>query len=70
VAKIIFERIVRNDLDLNRIREYIRTNPSRWELDVENQQGAPIERGRAFHSIIRHTITTTKLLGHHEVADE
>ena len=42
-----FERIVRNDLELNRIREYIRTNPSRWELDVENQQGALIERGRA-----------------------
>jgi putative transposase len=42
-----FERIVRNDLELNRIREYIRTNPSRWELDVENQKGALIERGRA-----------------------
>jgi len=28
-----WEHIVRNEPELNRIREYIRNNPSRWELD-------------------------------------
>lgn len=31
-----FEHIVRNDRDLDRIREYIQTNPMRWTLDSEN----------------------------------
>lgn len=31
-----FEHIVRNDRDLDRIREYIQTNPMRWTLDREN----------------------------------
>ena len=31
-----YDRIVRNEDELNRIREYIRTNPLRWELDIEN----------------------------------
>ena len=46
VAKIIFERIVRNELELNRIREYIQSNPLHWELDVENQQRSHVEKGR------------------------
>lgn len=33
-----YEHIVRNDTSLNRIREYIATNPLRWELDRENPQ--------------------------------
>ena len=41
-----FERIVRNELELNRIREYIQTNPLHWELDVENQQRSHVEKGR------------------------
>jgi len=28
-----WERVVRDDDELNRIREYIRTNPVRWEMD-------------------------------------
>ncbi len=31
-----FERVVRNDEELYRIREYIENNPHRWELDREN----------------------------------
>jgi REP element-mobilizing transposase RayT len=33
-----FEHIVRDDDDLNRIREYIRNNPKNWETDPENQK--------------------------------
>ena len=31
-----YERIIRNDDELGRIREYIQTNPLRWALDIEN----------------------------------
>lgn len=31
-----YEHVVRNEDDLRRIREYIQTNPLRWELDHEN----------------------------------
>jgi len=30
------DRIVRNETELNRLREYIATNPLRWRLDREN----------------------------------
>jgi REP element-mobilizing transposase RayT len=31
-----YEHVIRNEDDLHRIREYIQTNPLRWELDREN----------------------------------
>lgn len=31
------DRIIRDEEELNRIREYVRNNPSRWELDRNNQ---------------------------------
>lgn len=31
-----FEHIIRNEKSLNRIREYIHTNPQRWDFDREN----------------------------------
>lgn len=31
-----YEHVIRNDIELNKIREYIMTNPLRWELDREN----------------------------------
>jgi putative transposase len=31
-----YEHIIRNEESLNRIREYILTNPMRWALDREN----------------------------------
>jgi REP element-mobilizing transposase RayT len=33
-----YDRIIRNDTELHRIRDYILSNPLRWELDVENPQ--------------------------------
>jgi len=31
-----YERIIRDDRELNRIREYIQINPLNWETDEEN----------------------------------
>jgi REP element-mobilizing transposase RayT len=33
-----WEHIVRNDIELKNIREYIQTNPAQWELDELHQQ--------------------------------
>jgi len=33
-----WEHVIRNDNDLNQIREYIINNPLKWELDDENPQ--------------------------------
>jgi len=33
-----YEHIIRNEESLNRVREYIGTNPLRWEVDRENPQ--------------------------------
>ena len=33
-----YENIIRNDDELNQMREYILQNPPRWELDEENPQ--------------------------------
>jgi putative transposase len=37
-----YEHVIRDDHSLNRIRDYIVTNPLRWDLDRENPQA----RGR------------------------
>jgi hypothetical protein len=34
-----FDHVIRNDRALEAIREYIYTNPQRWELDAENPTG-------------------------------
>lgn len=31
-----YERIIRNERELNQIRKYIRDNPANWEKDIEN----------------------------------
>lgn len=31
-----YEHVIRNDSDLDRIRDYITANPTRWEQDAEN----------------------------------
>ena len=31
-----YDRIIRNERELDRVREYIRNNPLQWELDEEN----------------------------------
>ena len=35
-----YEHVVRNDADLNRIREYIADNPAKWDEDPENPRQA------------------------------
>ena len=37
-----YERIIRNDDELNRIRQYIRDNPSNWHHDPENPICCPL----------------------------
>jgi putative transposase len=32
-----YEHVIRNDAELNRIRQYIIENPAKWEFDSENQ---------------------------------
>jgi hypothetical protein len=39
-----FERIIRSDYELNRIREYIIDNPARWETDRENPDAALLRK--------------------------
>lgn len=31
-----YDHIIRNEQDLNRVREYIQNNPMQWEMDEEN----------------------------------
>jgi hypothetical protein len=31
-----YDHIIRDELSLNRIREYIISNPKQWDMDVEN----------------------------------
>lgn len=31
-----YEHVIRNDADLNRIRDYIQSNPAKWDEDEEN----------------------------------
>jgi len=38
-----YEHIIRNENELNRIREYIQNNPLRWQYDRENLKGKPDE---------------------------
>ena len=33
-----YEHIIRNEIELNQIREYIMNNPLKWEYDQENKQ--------------------------------
>lgn len=33
-----YERVIRNEAELNRVREYIRTNPLNWDKDEENPE--------------------------------
>ena len=41
-----YERVVRDDRELNAIREYIQTNPLRWPLDRDKLTSGPPERAR------------------------
>ena len=40
-----YDHVIRDDEDLNRIREQVRDNPPRWTLDEEN----PVNRGEGLN---------------------
>ena len=46
-----YEHIVRNDMEMGRIREYIIRNPVRWEFDRNNPQGRPDKQERYFWAL-------------------
>jgi putative transposase len=33
-----YDHVIRNDVDLDRVRQYILENPAKWETDTENPQ--------------------------------
>jgi REP element-mobilizing transposase RayT len=39
-----YEHVLRNDRELDRVREYITNNPLQWELDRENPATTSLER--------------------------
>ena len=43
-----YEHIIRNDEELNRIREYIMYNPRRWQFDRDNLNGSIDEMEKKF----------------------
>jgi putative transposase len=43
-----FEHVIRNEDSLNRIREYILDNPTRWEFDRENPRATQTESADAW----------------------
>jgi len=40
-----YEHIIRNEKDLNEIREYIVNNPTKWEMDEENPRNIKVGAG-------------------------
>ena len=50
-----YEHIIRNEQALHRIRQYIRDNPARWDLDIENpnarQPGQTMDPARYYAAI-------------------
>ncbi len=43
-----YERIIRDENELNRIRHYIHYNHLKWEYDQENQNQIPLEQKKFF----------------------
>jgi len=43
-----YEHIIRDEDELNRIREYIIYNPLRWGFDRDNPNGNPDEQEKQF----------------------
>ena len=41
-----YEHIVRNEAELNRIRQYVADNPLNWATDQENPEGHPSSPGQ------------------------
>jgi putative transposase len=43
-----YDRIIRNEKELNRIRMYIINNPMKWQYDRENINDIPLEKKKKF----------------------
>jgi putative transposase len=41
-----YERVIRNERELNNVREYIEENPSRWQFDEENPDNRETKHSR------------------------
>ncbi len=49
--KSFYDRVIRNERELNGVREYIQTNVLRWELDIEN--ASPLSVGNGLDRSLR-----------------
>ena len=47
-----YDRIIRNEKELNKIRKYIINNPLKWQYDKENLNNIPIEEKRKFWKFV------------------
>jgi len=43
-----YEHVIRNENELNKIRQYIINNPPKWEYDRENRNGIPVDEKKRF----------------------
>ena len=48
--KNYYEHIIRNEKELNRIREYIISNPMQWEIDIENPDNTDRKTVKDYYS--------------------
>lgn len=44
-----YEHVIRNEIELNKLRKYIEENPLKWELDEDN----PVNFNRGEHTGVR-----------------
>ena len=51
--KSFYDHVIRDEISLNRIREYIRNNPLQWDADVENIKNRRNDNGAYYNNIVR-----------------
>ena len=50
--KSFYDHIIRNEKELERVREYIHTNSLRWELDIEFGKGMGMTPKTYYHEVL------------------
>jgi len=50
--KSYYEHIIRNDIALQRIRQYIVDNPMKWELDMENSHATEHQINQHYQTLM------------------
>ncbi len=48
-----YDHVIRNEISLSRIREYIINNPLKWDIDIENAKNRCNDSGAYYDNIIR-----------------